>query len=470
MRIAVGGIATESCTFSPLPTRYEDFKILRGDDLLRRYPFLSEYKDVEFIPLLHAGAIPGGSVEAAAYERIKTEYLDLLRAAGDLDGVYFDMHGAMNVQGMDDAEGDWITTVRGVVGEKPLLAGSFDLHGNITQREVDALNILTAFRTAPHVDYEETRARAVRLLVKCLKENMRPQIARVAIPVVLPGEKTSTEWEPGKSLYASLPEIDAVPGVLEAALFIGYVWADEPRATATAIVTGTDAAAAKAEARKLAAKYWDVREKFRFGVRAASIDECIESALSAPQKPVFISDSGDNPTAGGVGDVPLVLKALIAHDVPDAVLASIADVEAVDACYEAGVGALVGLSLGGKLDPNTAQPLIVTGTVKFLHETKDPLDRQAVVQMGGVQAIITARRRPFHYMEDFRKLGIEPLDHKIVVVKVGYLVPELKAAADLALLALSPGAVDQDIERLPFKRIQRPMYPLDPKLEWSPES
>jgi microcystin degradation protein MlrC len=184
--------------------------------------------------------------------------------------------------------------------------------------------------------------------------------------------------------------------------------------------------------------------------------------------PVIISDSGDNPTAGGAGDVPIFLGRLIAHGVPDAVVACIGDAPATEICYEAGVGAEVALTLGGKLDPVASKPLPVKGRVKFLLETDEMSERQAVVQVGGVQVIVAQRRRPFHYISDFQKLGIEPSEHKIVVVKVGYLVPELKAAAAKAFLALSPGAVDQDIERLPFQRMMRPMYPLDKEMTWTP--
>jgi microcystin degradation protein MlrC len=103
-----------------------------------------------------------------------------------------------------------------------------------------------------------------------------------------------------------------------------------------------------------------------------------------------------------------------------------------------------------------------------LLQTDDILDRQFVLEIGGVQVIVTQRRRPYHYIADFQRLGIEPREHKIIVVKVGYLVPELKAAAARAFIALSPGAVDQAIERLPFQRIQRPMYPLDKNMAWQP--
>jgi microcystin degradation protein MlrC len=476
-RIAIGGIATESCTFSTLPTRLEGFSIARGQNLLPRYPFLSKFADVEFVPIVQASAIPGGPVESLAYAEIKAELLDQLRAGGPWDGIYLDMHGAMNVLGMDDAEGDWISAVRQVVGKDCLISASYDLHGNVSRRIIDNLDLLTAFRTAPHVDYEETRERAVTLLLYCLRNAIRPHMTFVPVPVVLPGERTSTEWEPGASLYARIPEIAEMDGILDASILVGYVWADEPRSTASVVVVGTDHKAVETQAVRLAQGYWDARHDFEFGVPVGGVDEIIQMALAAPESCVFISDSGDNPTAGGVGDVPYFLERLIAAEVLNAVYASIPDAHAIDICHAAHVGAEVELSLGGKLDPVHGAPLAVRGRVLTLEivnrvghfrTAEDQINKHAVIQVDGVKVILTQHRTPFHYIADFQRLGIEPTEHKIVVVKVGYLVPDLKKAAPKALLALSPGAVDQAITRLPYRRIGRPIYPLDADMRWEP--
>ncbi|MFN8473790.1 MAG: M81 family metallopeptidase [Anaerolineae bacterium] len=465
MRIAIGGIATESCTFSPLPTRLEDFAVDRGDGFLERYPFLGEM-NVEAVPLLKARALPGGSVAADAYAALKAEFLDLLRGAGPVDGVYLDLHGAMNVQGMDDAEGDWIASVRQVVGPSVLISASFDLHGNISRRVAENLDMLSAYRTAPHVDTLETRHKAFSILVDCLDRGVRPLRAWVRIPVALPGEKTSTEWEPGRSVYAALPETDRAPGVIDASILVGYAWADEPRAAATTIVTGTDRDTLVAEAARLARVYWEARREFDFGVRHGSIDDCITWALAAPAASVFISDSGDNPTAGGAGDVPLFLKALVDRGAESALVAGLADAPAVDACLGAGVGAEVDVALGGKLDPRTSEPVPVRARVLNIVESENT---EVLLGIGGVKAIISRRRRPYHFIRDMQHVGAEPLAHKIVVVKIGYLEPDLKRNAPLNFLALSPGAVDQDLVRLPYQRIARPIFPLDSEMAWSPE-
>ena len=151
-----------------------------------------------------------------------------------------------------------------------------------------------------------------------------------------------------------------------------------------------------------------------------------------------------------------------------AVLGGIADAAATDACYAAGVGAELTVRLGGSLDPRGSRPLEVEGRVRFLHDTADLGERQAALEVEGVTILVTRRRRPFHHVEDFERLGVRPEAHKIVVVKGGYLVPDLNRIAGRVFLALSPGAVDQAIERLPFERLGRPCYPLDTAFSWQP--
>ena len=475
MRIALGGIATESCTFSPVLTKKEDFNVVYGDALLEpeHYSFLTDAfladNDLHLFPTLRARALPGGPVERSAYEGFKADFLARLRAALPLDGLYLDMHGAMNVEGLDDAEGDWYEAARRVVGPTCLISASYDLHGNLSQRIIDTLDLLTAYRTAPHVDTLETRTKAFTLLVHCLKENIRPHKVWISVPVLLPGERTSTEYEPAASLYASLPEVDGQPGILDASVLVGYVWADEPRAAASIVVTGTDLDVAEREARRLAQAYWELRDAFEFSVPAGTMDESLGWALETDKTCLFISDSGDNPTAGGVGDRVDFLRCLLEHNIPDAVLGGLTDAAATDACYRAGVGDRLELSLGATLDPRS-EPLKVTGEVLFLDAVSDASERQAVLQIGGVTVILARRRRPYHLEADFLRLGIDPKTHKLIVVKVGYLVPDLKRIAGGTFLALSPGAVDQHVERLNYERVRRPLYPLERSFSWEPRA
>jgi microcystin degradation protein MlrC len=469
-RIAYGGIGIECSTYSRLRTRMDEFTILRGAELnasarfqfLKRYPFA-------FLPTLVATAVPGGPVERKTYETIKAEFLQRLKALLPLDGLYLPMHGAMFVEGMQDAEADWYAAARGVVGPDCLLSASYDLHGNISQPIVDTLDMLSAFRTAPHIDREETMLRATDMLLHCLRGKIRPALMWAPIPVLLPGERSSTEWEPGKRLWAQLPALNREPGILDVSLLVGYVWADEPRSTAAALVTGTSPDHQRRLAANLAQQYWDARAEFQFGTETCTVEECVQRAIDAKTQPAILADSGDNPTGGGNSDQATVLESLLRHKARSVVFAGITDRRATDACYKAGVGARIRLSIGATLDPKASRPVKAEAVVRFLLAETDPARREAVVQIEGVTLVLAAYRRPYHDIQDFTRLGLDPKSFKIVVVKSGYLSPELAPIANPSLMALSDGAINQDIAHLPANRYRRPSYPFVADLSFTPK-
>ena len=469
MRIAVAGLHTECSTYNPVLAREADFRVLRGPAMLKDayFDFLTHFP-AEFITILHARAIAGGPVERGIYERWKGEILDGLRAALPLDGVYLAMHGAMFVQDMFDAEGDFIAAVRAVVGPDIPIAASYDLHGNVSQQIIDNLDIFSTYRTAPHIDTPDTMRRAVTMLVRALRTGQRPALAWAPVPVLLPGEKTSTQDEPARSFYAQLQAVEDPTGIWDASFQVGYVWADEPRATACAVVTGTNRAAMAEAARHLAQDYWDIRADFAFGTRTGSIEECVDWAMAAETGPAVLAESGDNPTGGGVGDRAEVLAELIARDAQGVVFAGIADKAATDAAYAAGVGKTVQLGIGASLDPSSRN-VQAQADVVFLLETEEARLREAVVRIGGIALVLTARRRPFHNIADFTRLGLDPRRAKIVVVKSGYLSPDLGPIANPSLMALSPGVVDQFVERLERKHKSVPQYPFDKDFAYTPQ-
>ena len=468
MRIAVGGIHTECSTYSPAVMGVGDFRILRGDALTAHdyFAFLAGYP-AQIAPLLHARAVPGGPVTRAAYHALKTEFLQRLAASLPVDGVYLAMHGAMKVEGMWDAEVDWIASTRALIGPEIPMAVSYDLHGNVSAAVIDQVDIFAAYRTAPHIDVAETMEAAFAMLVRALQTGARPGVIRLPVPLLLPGEKSSTEDEPARSLYAALPGLEG-PGIWRTDLMIGYVWADEPRATACAIVTGTDLAAMQAAALKIATDFWDARDRFAFGPVTGPLNAMLDMAAAAPSAPVILADSGDNPTGGGVGDRADVLAALIARDWQDAILAGIADTPATEACFAAGEGTEVTLMIGASLDPGSV-PVQVRARVLRLDEGDSPADRQAVIQIGGIRAVLAARRRPYHNIADFTRLGLDPAQARLVVVKSGYLSPELAPLANPNLMALTDGAVNQDIPRL--ENLHRPpgTWPFDPQASFTPQ-
>lgn len=476
IRLAIAGIHIESSTFSPLRTSARDFLSTRGQEMLDRYPFLLTpgFADISPVPLAHFRAIPGGQVRRSCYESMKQEILDRLTDAGRIDAFYFDIHGAMAVEGLDDAEADLLSALRARLGPNLPVTCSSDLHGNITDALVRNIDLITTYRTAPHTDWMETRERAVRLLLGWLRDKGRIVRARVGIPVLVSGEMSSTEAEPGRGLYAPLPQESARPGILDASLWVGYAWADQARSMASVVVTGTDETAVASLATEIATRYWQARGDFRFGSPSGTARNCIDSALALGHPAVFLSDAGDNPTAGAAGDVTHTLEALVTHPALDghgpatAIFASIPDPAAAGACQKAGIGTRVSLRLGGKLDPIHGRELEVSGRVLALSDHDSVAGLQAVVRVGGVHVIITHHRKPFHKRQDFLLLGLDPLLHTLTVVKIGYLEPELKAMAHHHFLVLSPGAVPPNVEAIPYRNVIRPLFPLDRNFDWTP--
>jgi microcystin degradation protein MlrC len=461
----------ECSTYSRIRARTEDFTILKGQGLTesKRFAFLKNYP-IAFMPTLVATAVPGGPVEKTTYATIKADFLGRLSALLPLDGLFLPMHGAMFVEGMQDAEGDWMESARKVVGPDCLMSASYDLHGNVSQRVVDNIDMLSAFRTAPHVDQEQTMQRSCGMLLHCLQEHIRPTLVWAPIPVLMPGERSSTDWEPGKRLWAQLPKLNEEPGILDVSLLVGYVWADEPRSTASAVVTGTTPSTEKAIAVDLAQQYWDARKEFQFGTETGTVDECIEKAMRAKTHPAILADSGDNPTGGGNGDQAEVLERLLHFKAQNVVFAGIADKPATDACYQAGVGATLPLSIGATLDPLGSKPVKANAKVMFLLPAATEPLREAVVQIEGVTLVLSAQRRPYHDIVDFTRLGLQPSSYKIIVVKSGYLSPELAPLANPSLMALSDGAINQDIVHLPKNRFRKPSYPFVDDLTFQPKA
>lgn len=470
MRIAFGGIHIECSTYNPVLTEYDEFRVFEGAALLNHpsFAFLQDY-DAEFIPTLHARAIPGGPVAKATYLEFKNRFLAELKQALPVDGVYLAMHGAMYVEGMEDAEADWVSATRELVGPDCPISASYDLHGNVSQTIIDQLNAFSAYRTAPHIDIEETMRRSVSMLVNSITTGVTPKIYWCPIPVVLAGEQTSTEDEPAASLYAQLPEIDKIDGVWDASLLVGYVWADEPRATACAVLTGTDDEVLKQQAKVIANSYWQAREAFRFGCQIGTVSECVAWAIDCSTYPVILADSGDNPTGGGVGDRGDVLAELIKQKATSTLVAGIADKAATIAAFDAGVGAKLTLSVGASLDPSGVT-VHETFKVKRLIDATADSARQAILSIGGIDVVVCERRRPYHNLSDFALLGVNVKELDTLVVKSGYLSPDLAPLANPNLMALSEGVVDQYVERIPRLRKQKLTFPFDREFTYTPEA
>jgi microcystin degradation protein MlrC len=472
-RIAIAGIAIESSTFSPAVSEMDAFRVSRGEEIFNLYPFFSKdslnRNRAEWFPALYARSLPGGAVTRETYEALVTEMLDMLRENMPYDGMFFDIHGAMSVVGLDDPEGDLISRIREVIGQETMISTSMDLHGSVTWRLAENTDLITCYRLAPHDDAMESKKRTVDNLLERLESGLgKPKYkAWVAVPILLPGEKTSTRVEPAKSLYEKVAPIADSDGVVDAGIWIGYAWADAPRNQAYVMVTGDDQQKVTDGAEYLATSFWDVRKDFDFIAPTATLKESLDKAIKSDKRPFIISDMGDNPTAGGAGDVTWTLreilsrKEFITEDGPSLIYASIPGPEFVEMAVKAGVGAEVEGYSGAMVDDRFAPPILLKGTVTAIEHGDQHAQTEVVVKVGSVSVIVTKRRKPYHREVDFTNLGLNPRETDIVVVKIGYLVPELYEMRADWIMALTPGGVDQDLDRLEFKRINRPMFPFD---------
>ena len=480
LRIGITGLAIESSTFSPAITTEKEFDIRYGGDIFRSYPFFDQnYMDnADWFPTMRARALPGGVVSKESYESMVLQIIELTKQTLPLDGLFFDIHGAMNVEGMDDPEGDFIERIRAVIGNKTMISTSMDSHGNVSETLALNSDIITCYRKAPHTDALESKQRALDNLIERLKsvEGKPKYKAWIPVPILLPGEQTSTRVEPGKSLYEKVKPIADSKGVVDAAIWVGYAWGDAPRNHAVVMTVGDNKNAVVKGAEELAKSFWDARDEFDFVAPTTTLNDALSQAFKylknkKDNKPFIISDMGDNPTAGGAGDVTWTLDKLLkskefkSKNGPEIIYASIPGPDLIKNALNTKIGEEVSGYVGAIVDNRFSPPILLNGTLRAVHLGDKNAEAEVVVQVGSIKVIVTNKRKPYHYISDFTNLSLNPSKTDILMVKIGYLVPELYDIRGDWVMALTPGGVDQDLERLGYKNIKRPMFPLDKDME-----
>src|SRR5699024_5811339 len=362
----------------------------------------------EYVGVLHARALPGGQRDRDGYEGWKAESVGGLAAAVEeapLGGVVFDIHGAMSVVGLDGADGDLIAAVRAVIGPGTVVGTAMDLHGNVSHTLFEACDLMTCYRHAPHIDAWETRERGLRDLVATAARvrdgGARPHKALVHVPILLPGEQTSTRIEPAKSLYARIPELTERAGVPDVSYWLGFAWADQPRCTAAIVAVRDGAAEGAGAGLQLATAVWEQRHAFESVAPTGTFDECLDQAIASSARPFWISDSGDNPGAGGADDTTYALARLagrpeIRADEVSALMVSLVDPSTTDAAWSAGVGGRLTVQVGGKIDAREPGPVPLAVEVAALDES-GPTGRAAALRVldaepsAAADALATAR-------------------------------------------------------------------------------
>jgi microcystin degradation protein MlrC len=490
LRVAIVGLSIEVMLSSPVVTgldalqhysaadlRDGDVWMVRG--MLQR---LDEEPGIEAVPLYWATALPGGPMTAEAYAAVKERTLALLAEEGPFDGVLVVNHGALEVEDLDaDADTDFIVAVRQAIGPAVPMGVALDLHGDMTPALLDAATLFSVLRTAPHRDDRQTGYRAADQLVRVLREGLRPRKVAVSIPILVPGETAVTAMPPARDLYGSLARFDALPGIMEANILVGFAWNDRPWTAVNAIVVSEgDADRARAAALELAAEIWSQRHEFRLRMETAEVSAGLSLAAGCPERPVFVSDSGDNTTAGAAGDLTSVLQAVL--DLPgakDFVVAGITAPDTVARLLAAEPGSAVEIDLGVEHISRAKTGRRVTAIFEAGGETLELEGFQpyrskeaawARVRIDGVIATFHARAIGITTPQHFAAMGIDPTAHKAYVVKLGYLHPQLEDVSARHILLLSDGTSQLDLRRLEWSRLPRPVHPLDSNIAWTPES
>ena len=452
-KIAIGGISTECSSYSPLHQNKDDFTCIRGQELLDLvgFPFF-EY-GITPQPLFFNKSVPGGAIEKQYFDQIKDQFIHEINKLGKLDGILLLMHGAMYVEGINDPEGEWMSSVRKAVGPECIISVSYDLHGQITDKIINNIDAFAAFKTAPHIDVKETYQRSASMLVNAINDNFRPQVLWSSIPVLVSGEMSSTFVEPCKTIYESLDQYNEINGVLDCNLLVGYVWADTERATASSVVTCTNETAGSGVCKKIAKAYWSSRKDLKSDMKTGSINEALAWLKSEFS---IIADSGDNPTAGGVGDRADVLEAFLEHRIDNSIFAGIASKTAYEELKKGD-----SFNLGGTYGGGGPELKLKADSVYFKNQC-------AIVKISKTTIIISKLRRPFHYLKDFHELDINLNDFKILVVKSGYLSPELQSLSTPSFMALTEGSVNQDLVGIENKYRNKNIYPFQDFDDYKP--
>lgn len=466
MRIAIGSLQCEGNSLTPVYTRFEDFDYAPGKAMYQKIKvmdYLAE-KGAEVIPTIYAHALPGGAVIKEDYLRLVSEIVDGIPC--DVDGVWLYLHGAMCVQEIGSGEAYLLKKIREKIGFQIPISVAMDFHADNSDEIVELANCVTGFRTAPHQDHTETQLRAMRMLFDCIEKKILPKPVIERAAVVICGDAVQTALEPLKSIMAAAEEMEkTIPGMMCVQVFNGQPWIDEPYMGPNFVVTHeSDPEIARDCAKKLAKMFYDARYDFKFLIEALEPEEAIRRAMEAEEAQVFLSDSGDNTTAGAAGDNAYMLNRLMKLGVKNTLLAGIMDAAACDACYEAELGDTLTLTVGGSLAADSEKATI---TGKLIHRGDilsyhgDNGGPSATLDCGDITVVITRNRAAMCRPDIFESIDLDYSPFKIVVVKLGYLFPELAERAQRAILAFTPGASTERLEDMHMKNIRRPMFPLD---------
>ena len=481
MRVFSGSLATETNTFAPMPTGMASFRD-RGYFPAGQHPdqmtFFSgplwaarlrgRERGWDLVEGMVAGAQPSGTTTRQAYETLRDELLSDLKRALPVDMVVLGLHGAMVADGYDDCEGDLLARVRAIVGPNVVVGAELDPHNHLTPEMVRHADLLIAFKEYPHTDILERALELVDLCAAKVEGQVNPVAAVADCQMIV---TMHTSRDPARRFVDRIQSMEGKDGILSISVSHGFAWGDVPE-MGTRVLVYTDGDQAKADmlARELAGDLIEMREQLN--VRFPPIDSALDEALAFQGGPVVISDGADNPGGGAASDSTFILRRLVERGIVNVAIGPMWDPIAVRIAFEAGAGARLAMRIGGKISPLSGDPIDLDCTVKALQRnmvmtglagTPMLLGDCALLEANGVEIVLITLRNQAMGTDLFTQLGVDLAAKKMIVVKSSqHFYASFSKVAKHVIYCGAPGAVTLDLTTLPYRKVRRPKWPLDP--------
>ena len=482
MRVFTASLATETNTFSPVPTDRSSFEMAlyappgRHPEtptlcsapitVLRRRAREDGFTLIEGTA---AWAEPGGLLRRDVYEELRDEILDQLRAAMPVDCVVLGLHGAMVARGIDDCEGDLLARVREIVGPEVVVAAELDPHSHLTAKRVAAADILASFLEFPHVDFVERAEHVVDLALRATRGEIRPVMSRFDCRMI---GIFPTSREPTRSFVDRLKSLQGHDGVLSVSLIHGFMAGDVPElGTQTLVVTDGDAAGGAKLAERLGREVHAMRGTTSMDSLSVADAVSLVSGAEATDAPFVIADMWDNPGGGTAGDNTVLLHAIFDAGIERAAVATIWDPQAVAFAHGAGEGTVLDMRVGGKANPASGTPFDATFEVRRLSEnawqsfgdSQVPLGRAAVLRVAGteIDVIVNTNRTQTFEPDIFTNLGIDLASKQVLLVKsTNHFRAGFEPVAREIVYAVVEGCYPNDPRATRYRKLKRPIWPI----------
>lgn len=478
VRVFCGALVHETNSFSPIPTSRASFEehfhrpmsgksaegVLEGPE--GQLVAAARARGHEVLVGLHCAAAPSAPPSARVYESLRDDLLADLHSSLPVDAVLLFLHGAQSADGYDDCEGDLLGRVRSLVGPRTPIGVELDLHANITGAMIGSASFIAACMEYPHTDFAERALHVVQMLEDIAAGRVRPTVSFARAPML---GFFHTTRDPMRAFVDRVMAMEGQGALLSVSLAHGFPFADIA-ATGAGVLVTTNGAPEEAErvANDLAREFFALRNAVK--APALSIEEALDSALAAPAGPVVIADTSDNAGGGAANDSTFILRALLERGVQGVVVGALWDPVSVRFAQMAGVGAYLPLRIGGKIGPQSGLPVDVR--VRVLAVTEDlvqqafgapsSLGPAALVETAGVKIVLASKREQTHSVDCFGGLGVDLAQERIVVVKSAqHFYASFAAHTARVLYASPPGSTSTHFDRLPYKKITRPIWPLD---------